>query len=255
MATVPIGPAPTARGEARFFFMMACAMAATIVAGFSFNLAMGRSTFAVPPLYHVHAAIFMGWVALYLAQNALIFSGNARLHRRLGWLALLWVPLMVGAGTAMTVVSARRAGGPPFFDQSEFLIGNPLGLLAFAGLAGWAIAVRANTGWHRRLMLCAMAVLTGPAFGRLLPMPLFIPWGWWAANLVPLVFPLLGMAADQRRYGTAHPAWLWGIGVILATLAVTDLIAYSPVGQAITDRVLAGSPGAERQQAAFFPPM
>ena len=44
MATIPYST-DTDRGEARFFFTMACVMAATIVAGFSFNIVMGRSSF------------------------------------------------------------------------------------------------------------------------------------------------------------------------------------------------------------------
>ena len=41
-----------------------------------------------------------------------------------------------------------------------------------------ALRRRRYTGWHRRLMLSAMSILTGPGLGRLLPMPLFIPNAW-----------------------------------------------------------------------------
>ncbi len=68
-----------ARGEG-FYWVMAVAMSVIIVAGFALNLAMGRSTFAVPPVYHVHAGIFFGWVALYLAQAWSITSGRIELH-------------------------------------------------------------------------------------------------------------------------------------------------------------------------------
>lgn len=51
-------------------------------------------------------------------------------------------------------------------------------LLLFAGLTGWAVTVRANTDWHRRLMFWAFAILTGPGLDRLLPMPFFIPYAW-----------------------------------------------------------------------------
>jgi hypothetical protein len=239
--------------EERFFFIMACAMAATIVAGFALNLAMGRSSFSVPLVFHLHAAVFFGWVILYLSQNALVASGNVALHRRMGWLAAIWVPALVAMGITMTVVSLRRNGGPPFFDMREFLVGNPLQLLCFAGLVTAAIARRKQTDWHRRLMLCAMAILTGPGLGRLLPMPLLIPWAWWIASLATLVFPLTGMLADRRRNGRVHPAWFYGIAASLGTLVLGEVVSHTPVGDVLVGIVTAGTPGAERQVTAHMP--
>jgi hypothetical protein len=54
MATIPFS-ADNDRGEARFFLTMACVMAATIIAGFSLNIAVGRSSFGAPWLVHFHA--------------------------------------------------------------------------------------------------------------------------------------------------------------------------------------------------------
>lgn len=253
MATIPYST-DTDRGEARFFFTMACVMAATIVAGFSFNLAMGRSSFSLPWLVHFHAWAMMGFVSLYLAQNYLVFSDNVALHRRLGWLSVALIPAMVVMGTLITRWSLQSHGGPPFFDQNQFLISNPLQLCGFAGLAAWAITVRRNTGWHRRLMYFAFAMLTAPGLGRLLPSPLFIPYAWYIeAVLPPILFALVGMLADKRRYGRVHPAWFWGIGTVIGIQIVADLIAYSGWGIGFTRWFVAGTPGAERSMQAFFP--
>ena len=255
MATIPYST-DTDRGEARFFLTMACVMAALIVAGFAFNLAMGRSTFAVPWLVHFHAWVMMGWVALYLLQNTLIFSGNVALHRRLGWLSVVWIPLILVMGVLITRWSLQSHGGPPFFDQNQFLISNPLQLLGVVGLAAAAVTVRRNTGWHRRLMFFAFAMLTGPGIGRLLPSPFLIPYAWYVeAVLPPILFAGIGMLADKRRYGRVHPAWLVGIATVIGIQIVADLIAYSDWGVAFTAQFIAGTPGAERSMAAFFPPM
>jgi len=254
VATIPFST-DTDRGEARFFFTMACVMAALIVAGFSFNIAMGRSSFSLPWLVHFHAWVMMGFVGLYLLQNALIFAGNVALHRRLGWLSVLLIPTIVVMGVLITRYSLQTGGGPPFFDQNQFLISNPLQLFGFAGLAAAAVMVRRDTGWHRRLMFCAFAILTGPGVGRLMPSPLLIPYAWYLEALLPAVFfMVVGVLADRRRYGAVHPAWLWGIGTVLGIQVVADLIAYSDWGIAFTERFLAGTPGAERPMAAFFPP-
>src|SRR3546814_2625924 len=87
--------APGASGNTRYFQIMAWVMSLIIVAGFVTNLALGRSSFAVPWSYHVHGLVFSGWVAIFLAQNTFIAGGNIALHKRLGQIAYLWIPLMV----------------------------------------------------------------------------------------------------------------------------------------------------------------
>jgi len=156
----------------------------------------------------------------------------------------------------ITRLSMQTTGGPSFFDQNQFLFSNPLQLLGFAILASWAIRIRKDTGWHRRLMFTAFAVLTGPGIGRLLPMPLLVPYAWYIGTvLLPLLFPAIGMLADKRRYGAVHPAWFWAVGIVLALQVIADLIGYSPIGYQFTEWFLAGTPGAERPMAAFFLPI
>lgn len=256
MATLHAGAPPriAEQAERRFYMIMAVAMAATIVAGFAFNLAMGRSTFAAPAAYHAHALVFMGWVALYVVQAVMIASGRRRLHIRIGQIAYLWVPLMVALGITIMIVVARRNGGPFFFAVNEFLVSNVMLLLCFGGLALWSLQSRRHSGWHRRLMFVAMAILTGPGLGRLLPMPLMIPYAWTVSFFATLIFPAIAMLADKRRLGRVHPALKWGAGIYVATFATSMLVAFSPIGYALTDAVVAGTPGAERPMAAFMPP-
>lgn len=240
--------------EHRFFFISACIMALVLVAGFSTNILFHRSTFAVPVLYHVHAVTFFGWVMLYLLQTGLVATGSRALHKRLGWLALAWVPAMVGLGTAITLTVIRGNGGPFFFARDEFLIGNPVGILTFAGIVFWAISLRRRTDWHSRLMLCAMASITGPGFGRLLPMPLLMPVAWWTAAVVfPALFILVGMRRDKRRIGRVHPAYIWGLCLLIGTQALAEIVAFSPAGKALGDAVTAGTPGAARPLHGYWP--
>jgi hypothetical protein len=256
MATLHAGIAPRTaeQAERRFFLIMALVMAALIVAGFSLNLAMGRSTFAAPALYHVHGVVFMGWLGLWVAQAVTIASGRRDLHIQLGKLAYLWIPLMVALGIAIMVVVARRNGGPFFFAVNEFLISNVSLLLCFGGLALWSLRSRRHNGWHRRLMFCAMVILTGPGIGRLLPMPLMIPNAWTFSFAATLVLPAVAVAYDLKRRGSVHPAYIWGLGIYVATFVGSMLLAFSPLGYAITEAVIAGTPGAERPMAAFLPP-
>ena len=240
--------------DERFFVGGALVMTAVIVAGFSLQLAMGRSSFSSPPLVHAHAVVFMGWVAIYLSQNVLATTGRVALHRKLGWLAAAWMIPMLVLGCAVTVAIVRRAGVPFFFRPLQFLVFDPVTLFAFAGLTVAAILLRRQTDWHRRLHFCGMSLLLGPGFGRLLPMPLLAPWAWEAIVVACLLFPAAGMIADLRRSGRVHPAWGWGVAAILASTLVTEAITYSPVGGAIYRAVAAGSPGATVAPLSFPPP-
>jgi hypothetical protein len=241
-------------GDERFFVRAAIVMALTVVAGFSFQHAMGRSTFASPPLVHAHAIVFMGWVAIYLTQNLLIGSGRIDIHRKLGWIALGWIFPMVLLGCLVTLAMLRRGQVPFFFRPLQFLVFDPMTLFTFAGLTLAAVTLRRRTDWHRRLHFCGMSLLLGPAFGRLLPLPLLQPWAWEAAFAATLLFPAAGMVADLRRSGRVHPAWRYGVGAMLACLVLTEAITYSPVGIALYRLVTAGSPGASVPPLEYAPP-
>ena len=248
----PIPVAPTS--DDRFFVRGAIVIALTIVAGFSLQLAMGRSTFYSPPLVHAHAIIFMGWVVIYLTQNLLIGSGRLDIHRKLGWIALGWLGPMVLLGCLVTLAMVRGGRVPFFFRPLQFLVFDPVTLFFFAGLTITAVVYRRQTDWHRRLHFCGMSLLLGPAFGRLLPLPLLQPWAWEAAFAAGLLFPLAGIVADVRRTGSVHPAWRYGIGAMLACLVLTEAITYSPVGTALYRAVTADSAGAAVAPLEFAAP-
>ena len=247
-------PSFSVRDDRGFFLGGAIVMAVTIAAGFSLQLAMGRSSFGAPPLIHAHAIAFMGWVVIYLTQNILVASGNIALHRRLGWLAAGWVVLMVGLGCAVTAFDIRVARVPFFFRPAQFQVFDPLTLFAFAGLTYAAIALRRRTDWHRRLHFSGMAMMVGPAFGRILPLPLLMPWAWEATFAACLVFPLAGMVSDLWRSGRVHPAWLCGLAVTFGVLVCTEAITYSPAGTALYKAIAAGSKGAAAAPLEFGRP-
>jgi hypothetical protein len=254
MATLAEKPLAPGVGDERFFLRGAIIMTVTIITGFSFSYIMGRSTFASPLRVHLHAWVFMGWVAIYLLQNIFVATDRMHLHRRLGWIAAAWMVPMIVMGFVVTVAMVRLGTVPFFFRPLQFLVFDPLSLLTFAGLTTSAIMLRRRTEWHRRLHFCGMSVLLGPAFGRLLPMPLLQPWAWEAAFVATLLFPLAGAWADLRRSGRVHPAWVWGIAAMISSFVLIEAITYSPVGGSIYAAVTRGSPGAAIGPLDFAPP-
>jgi len=232
-------------------------MALVLVGGFSLHLAMGRSSFGVPIFVHAHAVIFFGWVFIYVAQTFLGTRGPISLHRVLGWIATGWVVAMVAAGFAISLWRLQAGQVPFFFQPQHFMIANPMTLLVFAGLTAAAVGMRRRTDWHRRLHVCAMAMLLGPGFGRLLPTPFMIPWAFQIAVACGLLFPLAGMIRDWVRSGRVHPAWVWGMGTAILAMLAVEAITYSPLGDALFDWVVRGTPGAALAPLDFgpMPPM
>ncbi len=254
MATLAQQPRFQTGSDNRFFLWSAYAMAAVIVAGFSVNIVMGRSSFGAPPIVHAHAVVFMGWVGIYVLQNVFAASGNRAMHKRLGWIAAGWMVLMLVMGLAITATLTREGRVPFFFQPQQFIVFNPLSLIGFLACSGTAIAMRRRTEWHRRLHLTGMAMLLGPGFGRLLPMPLLIPHAFDAAFAAGMIFPVAGAFADWRRNGRVHPAWVWGLAAMLAVWVLADLVTFSALGDQLYAAATAGTPGASVPGLAFPPP-
>lgn len=254
MATLAHTASGTSARTERFWPISAAIMMAVLVLGFSTQLAMGRSSFAAPYYVHVHALVFFGWATLYLLQNLLVGMGNTALHRRLGWLSVLWIPLMVAMGLFVTVALVQRGKAPFFFQPLYFLIMDPMTLFTFAGLAIAAIRLRRQTQWHRRLMFSGMSILLGPAIGRMIPMPLLIPYAGWAVFAAVILFPIAGILRDLRRDGRVHPAWIWGLDTIVAMQIAIDVLTFSPPGQWIYTAVTEGTPGGTLAPLTFPPP-
>ena len=218
-----------------FFFVMALVIAATVVSGFSLQMAAGRSSFGAPWWVHVHGVTFMGWLGIYLAQNFLVWRNDTLAHRKLGKFAAVYVGWMVLVGVSVNTLSAIFHRIPPFFETSTFLVMDWMTVLVFAGLTWAGVVNRERTDWHRRLMLAGAIEVMTPGIGRLVPLP-FIPnafqlWTIWACLL-----PFMAAAAiyDLRTRGRVHPAYTWGFGAITLGTALMRPLAFTPPMLALT---------------------
>ncbi|MEC3910383.1 hypothetical protein U5A82_07785 [Sphingobium sp. CR2-8] len=235
---------PVFAAEGRFFAITAIIMALINIGAFSFFAAIGVSSFHAPISVHVHAILFMGWVLLFVSQVSLAATGSLPLHRKLGWLAVGWALAMVIVGTLTTVWSAQKAAVPFFFLPAQFLLMNPLSIILFAALLIGGVAKRRDREWHPRLIICGMAAIMGPSFGRLLPAPLFMYSMLTAVFIGMIVFPIAGIVRDKLRYGHVHPAWWLGLGSLISLQIATETVCRSAIAAKIYDHVVEGTPGA-----------
>ena len=166
----------------------------------------------------------LAWLALFVVQNRLVESGSIAQHRRLGrvgaWLAVVvaLTACWVGIGAA---IDGRQ---PPFFTPPYFLALTLLGAVFFLGLVGWAVARRRDTQWHRRLMLASLIAILEPAFGRLLPMPLIMPWAEGVVLIVQLAAFAVLVRHDRQVLGAVHPATIAGALVVTVYHAALEVL-------------------------------
>lgn len=229
MATAAAGQRAPDRRDQIFYTGLAAVIAATVIGGFgSFALRgmvdVGRAPFWV----HLHGAVFMAWTLVFVVQNALLLRGSLALHRRLGWSAAGLACAMVPLGAAAAVMAVRMGRVPPFFTGPIFLALSALELLAFAALLVAAIRLRRWTQWHKRLMIFAMIALIGPAFGRILPMPLLGDKAGLAVLGCQLLFVAAIVGHDLATRRRVHPASLWGAGAIIVEGMAVPLLAATP---------------------------
>ncbi|MET0249631.1 MAG: hypothetical protein ABW164_07870 [Sphingobium sp.] len=222
-----------------FYLYMSIAIAVTVIGGFGQFAMRGLVDVARVPFWvHVHAVVFVVWTLLFVAQNVLAQRRVMALHRRLGWatvgLAVAMVPL--GAFTAaMSVVMGRV---PPFFPIPIFVALNLLELLAFILLMTGAVWLRRRVEWHKRLMLFAMIAIIGPAFGRILPMPLLGDMGGLAVLAGQMLFVLPIIVHDLVRGRRLHPATMLGACVMLVEGLAVPLLAATPLVMTLTRALL-----------------
>lgn len=213
-----------------FYRRMAVGISVFIIFAFAQFSARGFVDFpAIPVWVHLHAVVFVGWLALFITQNLLAERGSLALHRRLGWLGAGLAAAMVVLGSFVSIKAIELGRQPPFFTPHYFLALTHVGVVAFAALVTAAIIRRRETEWHRRLMLSATVLLLEPAFGRVLPMPLIGgEAGEWYVLVLQIAVLGIAMLHDRKLSGRVHPALLWGAGVVALSHAGTSALSRFP---------------------------
>ena len=116
-------------------------------------------------IVHVHGALFTLWIALLVAQVALVASRRTGWHMRLGIAGMFLAPLMVITGFA-TLIGAIKRGFVPAPILRIITAQDILILCLFAFLISWAFLARRDAPTHKRLVLCATFLIIIPAIAR-----------------------------------------------------------------------------------------
>ncbi len=158
---------------------------------------------------HIHAWIFIGWLALFSLQASLPALGKTGLHRRIGPIAVAYGITVIIAGLYVTFsrFGDWAAEMPVEKFSGEFLF--PLtDMMVFPLLFGLAVYHRRTPQLHKRLMVLAGTMLLIAAVARM-AMNGLIPQAM--LHLVWLSPALLGMLRDWLNERRIYLSYALGI--------------------------------------------
>lgn len=179
----------------------------------------------LPALVHVHGVVMTLWLALFVAQVALVAADRRDWHRRLGAAGAVLAVAIVVVGYFTAIEGARRGvtpGPPPLA-----FLAIPLSVvLVFAIFVAAALHYRRRPDYHKRLMVLATLTVIQPATARFAVdvLGLTSPPVFFAITVAVLLAFLAWDTASHRRL---HPAFGWGMLFFVVSLPVRFLVARS----------------------------
>ena len=200
-----------AYGKMRWSFVIVGGVVALIVvAGFwdSYYRPLLGGASGHSGVIHFHAAVYLGWVALFLIQAALAGTGRIRMHRQVGKAGIAYGVLVIVVGVSTTLYQYAELIRSRGLESSLwFPIWPLIDMLIFTPFFMLAVLCRHKVQLHKRLMIVAMATLLIAPAGRLglsvIPTQLV----WFS----PI---LLGLTFDLVRHRCVHWVYLVGLAVL-----------------------------------------
>jgi hypothetical protein len=242
MTSIAIGGFPARPRDDRNAFLLLVALVwVGVLSGFgtdSFNH-VRKHGLDYPLIVHFHAVTFVSYLVLFTTQVMLIRAGRPDLHRRLGMAgaALAGVMLVLGPATALTVDAAQFVSKG---ETPEFLGVQLTDILAFAGLTGTGLLLRATPSAHKRLMLLGLIYISDAGFARFLNPMLAAPLGQGAlgefaglylcSDALALGLGIYDLATRRRL----HLVYVAGLTWMIALQLTARALLHSPGWKLLT---------------------
>ena len=227
--------------RSRFYVGLTALMIAVVVVGFwpTYFGPMLRGNVARAAVVQLHGLVFVGWMALLMAQVVLAARGRIDLHKRIGrygiWYGGLVVVMGLIVGPASGVMHVH-AGEWTRDRAAGFLLTTFGDMVLFGGFFAAAVAYRARPEIHKRLIVAATVALLFAAIGRMT----FITSGSLGAAvwLSPM---LVGLAYDWISSRRVHAVYV--VSTIVLFVGATRILfeqseAWLRIGRPIIDALL-----------------
>jgi hypothetical protein len=186
-------------------------------------------------IQHVHGALLLTWLFLLITQPILIKNGYYKIHRIIGVVSYVLVPLLLFSIFLVQKVNYYRVLSLSTTEEAIATINGIVYIPAFALFYSLAIINKRNIPNHMRYMIGTSLLLINPALSR----ALFVFFGMAASGFAVSDYvamaAVVSFIAYDYRNGKNYKPYI----VILVALVVIHLIwafRYTDVFQSIGGR-------------------
>ena len=232
--------------RSRFYPMIAFALAAFVIVGFSRTYYL-RFLYDLPPmtlLVHLHGLVFTAWMALFVVQTRFVAANRVDLHMKLGIAGVVLAGLIVLVSLAtLTAGAAVPRVRPSGLTPAQFTVVPLTTTALFAAFVALGVAWRRRPALHKRFMVLAMISVLTPPTSRILTMLGLREFSAWLVPLGAALFITWCLVHDWRKHRIVHPVYAISGVIILGSWPLRNMIGrsewYQPIGEWIA-RVGAG---------------
>jgi hypothetical protein len=206
-----------------------------------------------PLIMHVHAVLMGSFLLLLLAQTVMMATGRSELHRQVGifGMVLAGALIVVGVMLAPTMyyqtwnalqvapVAGRAALQRLLSLQENILLLQLVAGTLFGVFIAMALLVRnANSGFHKRMVLLAVAIPLGASIDRMWWLPSTFPGGTLSTDgyILLAVAPLF--VWDVIRNRRVHEAYLVWLAIFLPTSLLMNHLWDTPGWHAAAQQIM-----------------
>lgn len=229
--------------ERIFYIGMALMISGAVLVGFGpswffrGSWPTARPLDPLTPLIILHGVTFTAWMVLFVMQAGLISARQHKLHMRLGIATIGLAVVIVVLGLLTSAWQAELGTGPKSLHPLTWFAVPFFSMASFAVLVSGGYYWRRDPQMHKRLMLCATAVMLQPAIGRM-PIEALPLIGAETRVLIAFLLAAPLLVWDLVQRGRPHRGTVIGLGVLAGEQLLRAAVWQSEGWRAVAGQIV-----------------